>query len=111
MVCIRCTAEIEAEARFCTSCGAPQGILCGRCGKLNSLDDRYCSSCGLALLTSLKLDGAPSSSATTPTVPPATKQYTAQEIEELLSLRKVFVKNEEDSSKTLSQADIDKLFE
>jgi hypothetical protein len=39
-----------------------------------------------------------------------TSQYSPQEIDELLALRKT-MKRETDSAKTLSQGDVDKLFE
>lgn len=110
MVCVRCNVENPADGKFCRSCGAPLGNICGRCGKVNEHNDRYCVSCG-KLLMALEKDGQ---SATVPSSSPYTslassQQYSPQEIEELLSLRKT-MKKEDTSTKTLRQEDVDKLF-
>lgn len=49
MDCIRCRADVPADARFCPTCGAPQSRLCGNCNVANATSDRFCKGCGRAL--------------------------------------------------------------
>ena len=110
MVCRECNTENRSGGKFCTSCGAPLGIICSRCGKVNELDDRHCGSCGLALAISLKEESSASTQSSTSLASSAAiKQYSRQEVEELLALRKALIK-EESSAEPMSQDDIDKLF-
>ena len=110
MVCKQCKAEVEGGAKFCTSCGVPLGVICDRCGSANLPHDRFCASCGLALVASLSVESAPSARLKTEVIDPGSmRQYTPDEIDELLSLRRT-MKLEEPSSKSLSQSEIDKLF-
>lgn len=108
MNCARCGSENNAVRKFCTSCGAPLGVVCNRCGVVNEPDAHHCGSCGFALVASLTRDTesrGPGTNAghATPI------QYTVVDIEELLILRKRILR-EEDSSAQLRQADIDKVF-
>jgi hypothetical protein len=110
MVCRGCNAENPSAGKFCTSCGAPLGITCNRCGIVNELDDHFCGTCGSALVGSLSEESSASfRSATSLGSSATTKQYSPQEIEELLALRRV-LKKEESSAEALSQDDVDKLF-
>jgi class 3 adenylate cyclase len=47
--CPHCEAEIEATARFCSSCGSPLFRTCPGCGTESSIDGRFCPSCGQRL--------------------------------------------------------------
>lgn len=110
MVCGRCNAENPDDGRYCRSCGASLGTACSACGAPFRPDDRYCGSCGSALALSLKdeppaLAGPSSLSSSSALM----KQYTPQEIELLLVLRKT-LKKEETTVKTFRQDDVDKLF-
>src|SRR3989338_5037497 len=108
MQCPKCSADNDKIRRYCRSCGAPLGIFCDRCGVVNQLEDRFCANCGLALSESLG-NARPLPSTPFEEIPaPGRNQYTPQEIEELLSLRRI-MKIEEPVTKTLSQDDIDNL--
>jgi hypothetical protein len=101
MICPQCNAENPDGRKFCGDCGSTLEMMCSRCGNRARQNDRFCSSCGQAI-------GA----AAVETILPAqntTKQYTPNEIEELLTLRKL-TRREDNASKTLNQDDVDKLF-
>ncbi len=104
MECPNCKTNSEGAKRFCTTCGAPLGAICKRCGKLGSAEDKYCGDCGATLVALSKehLFSLPAEAG-------APKQYTLNEIEELLSLRKI-ARQEESSSQRVTQQDIDSIF-
>jgi class 3 adenylate cyclase/tetratricopeptide (TPR) repeat protein len=49
MRCTRCQADLPAEARFCSACGAPAGEACADCGAPLVAGQRFCSGCGKAV--------------------------------------------------------------
>ena len=102
MICPHCNAENPAGGKFCGACGSTLGSVCSRCGNVSEPDDRFCSSCGLA--------AGDVDLSISPRLPSPVKQYTPQEIEELLILRRL-MRKVENASKTLNQDDVDKLFE
>ncbi|HTY39001.1 MAG TPA: zinc ribbon domain-containing protein [Bacteroidota bacterium] len=102
MTCPQCNAESPSGGKFCTVCGSALQSVCSRCGNATLVNDRFCSSCGQALDAAELPVAAPRASL-------GTRQYTAQEIEELLLLRKA-IRREDTASKTLNQDDVDKLF-
>jgi uncharacterized Zn finger protein len=104
MECPNCKANNEGAKRFCTVCGAALGAICKRCGKLGKAEDKFCGDCGTALLVSSN-DHLFSH----PVEAGAPKQYAFDEIEELLSLRKI-ARQEEAASERVSQHDIDSIF-
>lgn len=111
MVCNQCHAEVEQSAKFCTTCGASLGLVCQRCGSANLPEAGYCASCGFALAPSLSGESAPSARLRTEVIDPESmRQYTPEEIDELLALRRA-MKVEEPPPKGLDQSEIDKLFE
>ncbi len=85
-------------------CGTPFGALCKRCGKMGKTEDRYCGDCGAALHASPNehLFSHPAEAG-------AVKQYAPNEIEDLLSLRKI-ARQEEAASERVTQDDIDSIF-
>ena len=106
MQCMKCKAEQEVLQKFCLECGAAMGLTCDRCGTVNPMEARHCGSCGQALMASLNQGGGASHGATAI----KTRQYTISEIEELLSLRRTTMA-EEESTTILKQNDIDNLFQ
>jgi hypothetical protein len=48
VLCHRCNSENDADAKFCSECGAPirQTKPCDGCGELNDPDARFCENCG-----------------------------------------------------------------
>ena len=48
MSCRRCGRALEADARFCASCGLPVGVPCAGCGAALDPDARFCKHCGHA---------------------------------------------------------------
>jgi len=110
MVCERCNAENRDDGRYCRSCGAPLVTVCPKCGVPCAPDDRFCGSCGGPLALALENeppmlvnpDAGSSSSG-------MIKQYTPEEIEVLLTLRRM-LKKDQTTVKTLRQDDIDELF-
>lgn len=119
MICLRCSTDNETIRKYCKFCGAPMGIICDRCGIVNHFEDRYCGTCGLVLAGAIKSEAAPEPSAaqsessqqSQTLIAPhtSTRQYSARDIEELLSLRRL-LKEKEPTAKILNQNDIDDLF-
>lgn len=106
--CPRCNTENEQVRRYCRSCGSVLGNLCDRCGFVNDFQDSYCAACGLSLAPSLKPTPQPED-ANRPSLVRPERQYSQDEIQQLLSLRKeIFLKLT--TSKQVSQDEIDKLF-
>ena len=108
MDCVRCAAHNEDVRKFCRSCGSPLGRFCDRCGTVNMYDDKFCGVCGFPLVPSLKKDLDPRSAASY-TFLGMPRQYDADEVEELLALRKKLNPGKK-TSVTLSQDDIDSVF-
>jgi predicted amidophosphoribosyltransferase len=104
MECPNCKASYNDTKRFCTACGTPLGALCKRCGKMGKPDDKYCGDCGTALVASSN-----EHLFNRPAEPGTPKQYAPDEIEELISLRKI-TRYEEAASKRVTQNDIDSIF-
>ncbi|MEW5939317.1 MAG: zinc ribbon domain-containing protein [Chloroflexota bacterium] len=48
--CAKCGRKLEAEARFCSHCGAEAGAACPSCGEAIKSEDRFCVSCGTRLV-------------------------------------------------------------
>jgi hypothetical protein len=48
VLCHRCNGENDADAKFCSECGAPirKTKPCAGCGELNDPDARFCDNCG-----------------------------------------------------------------
>lgn len=109
MVCGKCGTENGAIRKFCSSCGGALGTACDRCGCVNGLDDSYCGRCGFALAASVT-KGSTSSVPTRFSTQNAPHPYTANDIEELLALRRSLEKMQDDPQ-TLDQEEIDKLFD
>jgi len=104
MECPNCKANNEGAKRFCTVCGAALGVICKRCGKMGKGEDKYCGDCGTALVAAANehLFSHPGETG-------VIKQYAFDEIEELLSLRKIARENEA-ASERVTQNDIDSIF-
>ena len=49
LTCASCGTENPADARFCSSCGAPLHQTCPSCGAEQPASAAFCSSCGFAL--------------------------------------------------------------
>jgi class 3 adenylate cyclase/tetratricopeptide (TPR) repeat protein len=47
--CVECGTEHDAEARFCSACGATLSVACPGCGAEQPAADAFCSRCGTAL--------------------------------------------------------------
>ena len=52
--CTSCGAEIKKGAKFCSECGATQGIVCPKCKETNSKSAKFCSNCGESLVKTKK---------------------------------------------------------
>ena len=104
MECPNCKTENEGAKRFCTACGAALGALCKRCGKMGKGEDKFCGDCGTALLAT-----AHEHLFSHPAETGVVKQYAVDEIEELLSLRKI-ARQEEAASERVTQSDLDSIF-
>ena len=108
MKCTRCNIENDAARKYCKSCGAPMGVVCNRCGVVNEYEDKYCGVCGFAFVQSANQESRfPASEGAPPSL--GSGQYSARDIEELMTLR-AKMKKEEDLTESLRQGDIDELF-
>lgn len=108
MQCSRCNTENDTFRRFCRQCGAPLGMMCDRCGHVNGYNDVFCGMCGRTLRLPAEEGGGKKKGADA--AQGEARQYSPEDIEELLSLRNVILK-EEVQATGLKQEDIDKLFE
>ncbi len=104
MECFNCHTVNDEERKFCKECGAPLGSYCQRCKNVGDINDKYCGVCGNALAVN-----AQERLFSPPEEPGTPKQYTLDEIQDLLSLRKI-ARAEEAASSTVTQTDADLLF-
>jgi len=104
MECFNCRAVNEGDRKFCRECGAPLGSYCQRCKNVGDINDKYCGVCGNALAMN-----AQERLFSPPEEPGTPKQYSPEEIMDLLSLRKI-ARAEEAASSTVTQDDVDLLF-
>lgn len=107
MECPKCKTANEEMRRFCRICGVALGSICGRCGNVNDFEDKFCGICGAVLAGSLSQEHLFSPKALGGANAP--RQYTPDEIDELLSLR-ADVRQEQMASEKLTQEDLDSLF-
>lgn len=56
--CIKCGAEIRANAKFCPECGARQGAACPKCGASVTKTAKFCPECGEKLIKTCPKCGA-----------------------------------------------------
>jgi len=104
MECANCRTVNEEGRKFCRQCGAALGSYCPRCKSVGPYGDDFCGVCGNAL--------GPNSQEHlfSPTEhPDRPKQYTREEVEDLLSLRRT-IREEEESSAKVTQSDVDSIF-
>jgi Double zinc ribbon len=104
MECYHYHVQNDGEWKFCKECGAPLGSYCQRCKNVGDINDKYCGVCGttLALNAQKRLFSPPEE----PGIP---KQYSPDEIQDLLSLRKI-ARQEEAASSRVTQTDVDSIF-
>jgi hypothetical protein len=108
MTCPRCKTENGADRRFCRSCGTAFGILCARCDHQNSIEDKFCGFCGFPISTA-QMKNAADNPVSFRHRHLSVRQYSPQEIEELLHMRRA-IQRERDASRTVEQNDIDEIF-
>jgi predicted amidophosphoribosyltransferase len=107
--CSRCSTNNDSIRKYCHACGAPLGPICSRCGTVGRFEDEFCGNCGMPISTALKQPTAVPSMGSF-AEPVDTRQYTKEEINDLLILRNA-MKLDEHGTEILRQNDIDKLFE
>lgn len=107
--CSRCSSENDSIRKYCNSCGAPLGPICSQCGTVNRFEDQFCGICGKPVGNALKQPSTPVSMGSF-AEPADTKQYSEEEIKDLLILRNTLNYGER-GMEVLGQHDIDKLFE
>ena len=56
--CVKCGAEIRANAKFCPECGARQGAACPKCGASVTKSAKFCPECGEKLSKNCSKCGA-----------------------------------------------------
>lgn len=49
MRCSACGSDVPATSKFCTSCGAAQGVVCPQCRHTSPPGSRFCAECGAVL--------------------------------------------------------------
>ena len=108
MTCPRCKAENAADRRFCRNCGTAFGILCAKCDHQNSIEDKFCGFCGFPISTA-QMQNAAGAAVSFRFRHMSVRQYSAQEVEELLTLRRA-MQRDRDASRTLGQDDINEIF-
>lgn len=108
MECPNCKFANDEAQRFCSACGTALGNVCKRCGTAGRHDAKFCGMCGTAFVSPGNQQGLFTRSAITPSHTP--RQYTGEEIEDLLSLR-VLARQEALNSEQLTQKDLDALFQ
>ncbi len=108
MECPKCNLVNDDTQRFCSSCGTALGNVCKRCGTAGKHEAKFCGMCGAAFPVSGEQQRLFTHAAITPSHTP--RQYTAEEIEDLLSLQKL-ARQEALNSEQLSQKDLDTLFQ
>ncbi len=104
MDCPNCQSPNEKDSRYCRQCGSALGTFCKRCDHVGAMDDKYCPSCGNKV--------GPDSQEhlfTDPAEFGGPKQYSRQEIEELLALRRK-IRLEEERAVRVTQEGVDFLF-
>ncbi len=107
MECPNCKSANDDIQRFCVACGTALGNVCKRCGTAGTHDAKFCGMCGAPFTTLGEQKRLFTPAAITPTHTP--RQYTAEEIEDLLSLQ-ALANQEAMDSEQLSQKDLDSLF-
>jgi RNA polymerase subunit RPABC4/transcription elongation factor Spt4 len=104
MDCLNCHTANDEGRKFCKECGAPLGSFCQRCKNVGDINDKFCGVCGNTLALN-----AQESLFSPPENPGAPKQYSPEEVHDLLSLRKI-VRLEEAASARVTQSDVDSIF-
>ncbi len=66
--CVKCSAALSPDARFCPECGSPQTATCVKCGAALSPGSKFCGECGTAQTAP---EQTPAAEAPTPTPPAA----------------------------------------
>lgn len=106
MICTSCGNDNPRTTPECINCGNKLTVIRCKCGFFNSLMDSYCGSCGKQLMRSNTISRVQRFETSSSIVSP----FTEQELMRIVEVNQM--QNHMDQhSDTVSQNDIDKLFE
>lgn len=106
MICSSCGTDNPRSNAECLSCGSKINVIRCKCGFLNSLMDSYCGSCGKQLIKTSSLTRLQKFESSANPVP----SFSEQELMRIVEIQQVHIESEQQAN-TVSQQDIDKLFE
>jgi len=71
--CSKCSAFLDQDAVFCTSCGTPisQTITCSNCKRTNKVDARYCKYCASSLSSASNQSASANATSSPPVIEPS----------------------------------------
>lgn len=106
MMCSSCGNDNPRSSAECTNCGTKLSVIRCRCGFLNSLMDSFCGSCGKQLMKTSVLSRIQRFESSANPVP----NFSEEELMRIIEFQQMHTQTEQQVS-TVSQTDIDKLFE
>jgi hypothetical protein len=106
MICSSCGNDSPRTSLECIACGMKLNVVRCKCGFLNSLMDSYCGSCGKQLIKSTVLARLQRLDSNSNPI----ANFTEHELMRIVEIQHATLHNEQQQS-TVSQNDIDKLFE
>ncbi len=106
MICSACGSDSPRTSLECIECGAKLNVIRCKCGFLNSLMDSCCGSCGKQLMKSTLLSRMQKLEANSNPI----ANFSEQELMRIVEIQQMTI-HEEQVQNSVTQNDIDKLFE